>query len=290
MISTKELQYVNSRSADQTPYPGDEYAYVVLEELKKALELFQRQYLDRSHNLIFSNGEEIEFKIMAKNLPHMLGIDTKSLNDADMQETKQDVLGFPNGQYTNSYDILLRIVERIEEIIKNDRNPDKKRILNYYKVMIKCAVFSRISDFTKFNFGCINFNRDTFLQNTTRPFNPRSSKFLFTNSDEPIVPYFMMGILFDTNERTYIPETLFAPPDFTTFFVDQELLIPTQILTDNHQVLTRIQATSQDRISILNLYKFIINSFKTNSTINIFGDYETILRERMFSEQASKTK
>ena len=284
MISNKELQYVSSY-ARQTPYPGDDYAYNVIDNLRKAVELFQKQYLERSHNLIFSNGEEIEFRILEKNLAHMLGIDTKNINGEFMDDVKRDVLGFSYGTYTSSYDILNRIIERAEDIIKNDRNPNNPKILNYYKSLIKCAIFSKISDFSKFNFGCINFDKEIFLRNNTKPFNPQSSKLLFTNSDEALIPYFMMGILYSENDKTYIPETLFAPIDFQTFFTNQELLLPIQILTDDNRELTRLTATSEDKLQLLNMYKFIINSYQTGSFINIFNDYETTLKERMFKER-----
>lgn len=284
MISNKELQFISSY-ARQTPYPGDDYAYMVLGNLRKAIELFQKQYLDRSHNLIFSNGEEIEFKILTKNLAHMLGIDTKGINSEYMCDIKHNVLGFSLADYTSAYDILMRIIDRAEDIIKNDRNPNNKKILNYYKVMIKCAIFSKLSDFSKFNFGCINFDKDTFLQNWPGEFNPRSTKFLFTSSDEALIPYFMMGILYDEIDKIYIPETLFAPLDFQNFFIGQELLLPIQILTDDSKTLTKLEASSEDKLNLLNMYKFIINSYKTNSFINIFNDYETSLKEDMFKER-----
>jgi len=284
MISNKELQYVSSY-ARQTPYPGDDYAYNVIYNLQEAVKLFQRQYLEKSHNLIFSNGEEIEFRVLEKNLAHLLGIDTKNINSEFMLDVKEKVLGFSLNEYTGSYEILTRIIDCSEDIIKNDKNPYNKRILNYYKIMIKCAIFSKLSDFSKFNFGCINFNKNIFLQNCVGEFNPRSTKFLFTNSDEALIPYFMMGILYDEVDKIYIPETLFAPTDFSNFFLNQELLLPTQILTDDHQTFTKLQVSSQDRINLLNMYKFIINSYRTNSFINIFNDYETMIKEKMFQDQ-----
>ena len=144
MISNKELQYVSSY-ARQTPYPGDDYAYNVLYNLQEAVKLFQRQYLEKSHNLIFSNGEEIEFRVLEKNLAHLLGIDTKNINSEFMLDVKEKVLGFSLNEYTGSYEILTRIIDCSEDIIKNDKNPYNKRILNYYKIMIKCAIFSKLS-------------------------------------------------------------------------------------------------------------------------------------------------
>ena len=95
----------------------------------------------------------------------------------------------------------------------------------------------------------------------------------------------MMGILYDEIDKIYIPETLFAPLDFQNFFIGQELLLPIQILTDDSKTLTKLEASSEDKLNLLNMYKFIINSYKTNSFINIFNDYETTLKEDMFKER-----
>lgn len=59
MISKKELSYVNAW-LNRTPYPGDEYASEVLEQLKECLELFEQEYLNQVYNVSFTNKEEIE--------------------------------------------------------------------------------------------------------------------------------------------------------------------------------------------------------------------------------------
>ena len=51
----------------------------------------------------------------------------------------------------------------------------------------------------------------------------------------------------------------------------------TQILIDNKEILNKISASNEEKLALLNLYKFIINTYKTNSRINIFSDYESIL-------------
>lgn len=284
MISNKELQYVASY-ARETPYPGDEYAYMVMEKLIEAFELFKKSYMNQSHNLIFSNGEEIEFRILCKNIAHLLGIDTKGINRDVMGSTRQDVLGLSNIECSSAFEILRRIIDRAEDVIKNDRNPYNQKILNYYKVMIKCAIFNKLSDFSNFNFGCINFDKHIYFREFNSDFSPRSSKFLFTESNEALIPYFMMGILYDETERVYVPETLLAPDDFPKFFVGQELVLPIQILKDDSRTLSKIEAKAEDKINLLNMYKYIINSYRTGSFINIFNDYETTLRENMFKER-----
>ena len=74
MISKKELSYVNAWP-NRTPYPGDEYAGEVLEQLKECLELFEQEYLNQVYNVSFTNNEEIEFQILDNKLCHILGVD-----------------------------------------------------------------------------------------------------------------------------------------------------------------------------------------------------------------------
>ena len=87
----------------------------------------------------------------------------------------------------------------------------------------------------------------------------------------------MMGLKFDEGCGMHVPETLIAPDNFDKFFLNQEFILPTQILIDNKEILNKISASNEEKLALLNLYKFIINTYKTNSRINIFSDYESIL-------------
>lgn len=276
MISRKELKYVNL-FARQSLFPGTNYAEKVFEKMIYAYELYQKKYLDKEYSIIFSNGEEIDFEIMTKNLAHLLGIDSKNLTSEYMIETVENVLGLSKFEEKNSYELLKRIIERYEDVIKNDSNPNNSRILNYYKVMIKCAIFSKFSDFGQFNFGCINFDRNIYNNSVENVFSSNSTKLLLTESNESITPYFMMGIK-DGNDEKYFPETLFAPENYRDLFVKQELVIPTQILCSDNNDLTKIEATTKEKLSILNTYKRIIVEYNTKSTINIQNDYENMLK------------
>lgn len=144
--------------------------------------------------------------------------------------------------------------------------------------MIKCAIFFKLSNFSDFDFGCINFSKETYENNTGDTFNPQSTKFFFTPSDEAITPYFMMGIK-KTEDNIYIPETLFASPEYWKFFLGQELVLPVQILINDQESLLKLQATPEEKINLLNMYNSIIMSYNTGSYINIFNDYQNMLRE-----------
>ena len=276
MISRKELEYVNSY-AKNAPFPGVNYATSVMDELIKAYELYKQVYMDKDFSFTFSNGEEINFELFSKNLAHMLGIDFKSLTSDAMAETVYRVLGICNWEHLNSFEVLTRILERADDVIENDSDPKNGRIMNYYKSMIKSAIFLQLSEFDKFNFGCINFNSNIYNSNNDSSFFAQSTKLLFTQSHEAVTPYFMMGLKYSENDRKYIPETLFAPENFETFFYGQELVLPTQILSSKEDGLVKITATNEEKIHLLNLYKSIISSYQTNSNINIYSDYENML-------------
>ena len=277
MISKAELQYVNN-NAKNAPFPGVDYAHMVIDRLMDALAIYEDKYRNKNYSLILSNGEEMQFSILPKNLCHMLGIDYKSITSEYMTPVRESVLDLNSSTYTTSYELLSRIISNRERVIENDSQYGNNKLLNYYKILIKSSVFSKLSNFTSFNFGCINFDKETYNAHTGKFFNPMSTKFLFTSSDEALIPYFMIGMTKDNGGDLYVPETLFAAPDFIDFFCSQELLIPIQLLIDDKENLSKIVATSEEKLNILKMYKSIIQGYSTHSFINIFNDYETVLR------------
>ena len=216
MISKAELQYVNN-NAKSAPFPGVDYARMVINRLMVALSIYEDKYRNKNYSLILSNGEEIQFSILPKNLCHMLGIDYKSITSEYMTSTRESVLNLTSSTYLSSYEILSRIISNREEVIANDSQYGNNKLLNYYKILVKSSVFSKLSNFTSFNFGCINFDKETYNAHTGKCFNPMSTKFLFTSSDEALIPYFMIGMTKDNGGDLYVPETLFATPDYIDF-------------------------------------------------------------------------
>lgn len=276
MISNKELSYVTNL-AKIAPFPGKEYAIQVMDSLIESYNTFLRDYKNKYHNLIFSNGDEIEFAILDKNIAHLLGIDCTSIRNDEMRETVERVLGINFLSYNSSFDILKAIIDRADDVVNNDSVPTNMKILNYYKVLIKSIIFSKISNFENIDFGCINYKKPTDSQARVIPYIEGCSKILFTQSNEAITPYFMMGFVYDEFDKIYVPKTTIAPIDFIDFFKNQELIIPTQVLTNDNDIFTKKIATNKEKLAIFNMYKRIIEVYKTNSTINILNDYENML-------------
>ena len=287
MISRQELQYV-SDYARKVPYPGDDYAYDVIDKIANALLIFKKKYDGKRYSLILSNGEEICFEIQSKNLAHLLGVDFKNISNSEyMKPLLYSVLGLNEDEKFNSYLVLSRIVENGDKVIINDKT-NYNKFLNYYKVMIKVSCFEKLADFNEFNFGVINFEKNIFENTFGNKFLPSSNKFIFSQNDEALIPYCMMGIKNDNNTEIMVPETLMAPTNFQDYLYNQELLLPIHLLINDDQNLTKIVATSEEKIRMLNLYKSIIQTYNTGSFINIYNDYETILRDDVVKSKTLK--
>lgn len=278
MISRKELEYVN-QSAVAVPFPGRNYASDAIDLLIKSYEIYKKNYQGKIYNFIFSDGEEINFQMLEKNIAHLFGINCKNLFSDAMQSTTSSVLDFRAYQTGGADELLKRIINRAEDVIKNDSNPSNYRLLNYYRILIKCSAFTKLSTFENFNFGCLDFDKSRYEQQTNTPFGPNSSKFFFVPSDEAVIPYFMMGIKKDSLADFYIPETIFAPNNFAQMIDCQTFVLPIQILINDNFNFTKINATPKEKIELLNLYKSIIGTYQTQTFIEIFNDYESMLRQ-----------
>jgi len=234
MITKKEMGYVNDWP-NRIPYPGDDYCAQTLEKLKKCFELYNDEYLNRRYTIQFSNNEEVDFAIEDKNLAHILGVDYKNLMKDIFMNYRKNILDIDYTQQVSSYMLLCKVIDNIENILDYDKKYSACKGLNYYRIGIKCDIFSKLTNLSDFNYGCINFNKDIYnRENTNRTLASQSSKFLYTPSDEVISPYFMMGIRPDNNDSKYIAEILLACSNPKSFFVSQEVIIPTQILTDDN--------------------------------------------------------
>ena len=279
MITTTELEYVRSRGRD-VPFPNIEYAVDALNNLEKAFNIFNDKFKDINHNIVLSNGEEIVFKIDPKNLCHLLGIDFKIITKDYMGLIRDFVLDFSAMKDIDSYELIERIIEKKKEVLKHDSNSyNRNKILNYYRVFVKSTLFSKLSNFDNFDFGCINFNKDIYQELTKKIFYPNSNKLLFLESKENLAPYFIFGLIYDDEIKAYAPETIFLDQDFYNFFLEQELLLPTELIINNKDELTKKVATNEDKLKILRMYRHIIEYYNTGSYINIFNDYLSILNK-----------
>ena len=283
MITRKELGFV-SMWPNRIPYPGIEYATEAAEKLKDTLDYYNKYYNNKQYEIILSNGEELSFEILNKNLCHLLGIDYKNLIGDYYEDYRSNVLKLD--KIPKSYDLLISIIDNIDDVLKYDCD-NNSRAINYYRIMVKCSIFEKISDFGRFNFGVINFDKDTFEKNSNYGISINSTKLLYGESGEASVPYFMMGILQDnqinngdnTSDK-YVAETLIAPPNVGDFFKDQEVSIPTQILISTDEKMEKLLATPSEKIALLNQYRSIIKNNNLPNCINIYGDYENILLEQ----------
>ena len=278
MVSKRELEYVN-KYAKTVPFPGNNYAYDAMQMLINAYDTYIKNYQGKSYDFIFSNGEEINFQIFEKNLAHLFGIDYKTLISNPMEDTTKNILGLNDSKINGSEKLLKRIIDRADDVIKNDSQQNNSHILNYYRILIKCSAFSKLSTFENFNFGCINFDKSIYESTNSSTFGQNSTKFFFVPSNEAVTPYFMMGIRKDNGNDIYIPETLFAVGAINKMIVNQTFLLPIQILINDNFNFKKIKATSKEKLDLLNLYKSLIGMYQTNTFIDIYNDYENILRE-----------
>lgn len=280
MITLKELSYV-SDWARKTPYPGIKYAEDVADKLFQAVDNYNKNYKDKEYDIILSDGSQFTFEIACKNLCHMLGIDFKNLSNDYFKWFRENVLG--TDTFNGSYGFLQLLLEHIDDVLKYDY--EHGGVFNYYKMMIKCSIFEKLSNFSDFNFGVINFDKPTFEEKSNGAiFHSNAEKFLYVQSNEQNCPYFMMGILKDNFDReelqsNYVVETLFAPSNVRNIFNGQKVAIPTQILIISDD-MKKIEATAREKLALINQYKAIISEYNISNNIDIYGDYlATLTRE-----------
>ena len=283
MITTKELGWI-SAWATKAPYPGITYAENTAKKLIDSVQTYEQFYKDKEYDLILSNGEQFSFEIAAMNLCHMLGVDFKNLSSEYFNDFRQDVLKLSNTP--RSYELLNAIIEHIDDVLEYDE-AKQGVILNYYRIMVKCSIFDKMSDFSKFSFGVINFDKEKYALSSSDTYRGNATKFLYVQSNEQACPYFMMGILPSTEKKTieqegivtnkYAIETLFAPTNVKDFFNNQKVCIPTQILTTTSEEMIKREATPANKIALLNQYKAIVSEYGLVNKMDIYSDYMATL-------------
>ncbi len=282
MITARELDYV-SGWARKVPYPGLDYAKAAAEKLINAVDIYKKYYEGKEHDIILSNGEQIIFEILKQNLCHMLGIDRKNLTSEYFDVYREDVLKLTS--MPNTYELLTSIVENIDEVLKSD-NDKGTRALNYYRIMVKCSIFEKLSSFADFNFGIINFDNERYAKTNGKPYSGNSQRFLYFDTKESVVPISLMGILKDTSQEEsktrekYVVETLMAPVNVKPFFEGQDIAIPTQILITNEDEMQKYTATPQQKQALLDQYRLIVQEYGIPNRMDIYGDYQAILAEQ----------
>lgn len=281
MISKKELEYVNIKTMC-APYPGINYSEEAMEDLAAAFSAYEEYYADRLYNIMFSDGNEIDFEVERKNLCHMVGIDSKDLFGDYRADFRKKVLDMDPDKASSSYGLLKRIIDNREKVLEYNMH---KQVFNSYRVRLKCNIFHKMSDFSKFDFGCINFDKPTYERVNGEVIGGESSRYLYVQSNEGNCPYFMMGLKSISQDGKQIVETLLAPTAPDKFFREQEVVIPTQLLKFNLEDLTKLNATASEKIALLNMYKAIVSRYNIPFRANIYGDYESMLVDHARDEK-----
>lgn len=279
MISNRELKYVNAKAEQPIPYPGDTYSKEALQELKNAIYLYDAYYKDREYDVLFSNGQNIEFEIAKHNLAHVVG-----LNHSHMikQNFIQDFYG--EDSHKNSYEILHDIVENMDDVLKLNELK-KHTLINFYRVKTRSEVFSKFSNFNNFNFGCILFDKDVAEENDYKT-TMKSDRFLFTESDDPNFPYYMMGIADrENNEGNYV-ETLFPNNDPEKILTGQTIVMPTMISTTTPEEYLKIEASASQKLKLVKTYNDLAKKYDAN--FSYFYDYYATLANQARQDERSK--
>ena len=175
--------------AKQSPISRVEYAQNALLNLIADLNTYKKYYIDTKFNISFSNNEEIVFEIMQKNLCHILGVDFKNLMTDYWKNVRQDILQIKDSTCITSFYFLEKFLENYDRVLEFDEHTDRNKILNYYKVSIKSQIFQKFGNLLTSNFGCINFNNETYEANAQKR-SPGVDKFFYFNSDEIVSPFF----------------------------------------------------------------------------------------------------
>ena len=220
----------------------------------------------------------------------MLGIAAKNICGSYGEETARKVLGIEHPSVVSTYELLGKLIERTDDVLENERKEGTFKMINFYKVMIKTAIFKKMTEFKDFDFGFINFDKDRYEKFTSEGVRNNSTKYIFMPSEEVLIPYFLVGFVKNNGGETYVPETVIAPEDFYNFLGYQELLLPLQVLIDDNKEFTKLVATPSEKLKLLQRYNELILRYKTYSKINIYNDYVAVLTEDARKEREEGPK
>jgi len=280
MISNQELRYVNAKSDWDIPYPGDNYSKEALLELKNAIALYNTYYKDRKYEMLFSNGENMEFSIAKANLAHIVGVNYGYLNHSG---AIKEIYG--ENIIKGSYDLLNDMVDNVDDILKLNAIKNYN-LINFYRIKTRSEIFSKFSNFSDFNFGCIFFDREIAEKNGHSTF-LKSNKFLCTDSDDPSFEYYMMGIASnDENENDIYAETLFPCEYPDKMFKDQIIATPTVISTTTPKDFNKITATAAQKLRLSKAYKELEKKY--GAKFDYFHDYYATLAEQSRIDERQK--
>ncbi len=244
MFLNREMSYVNVKAGSNIPYPGKTYGKEALEELKNALYLYEQYYKGKIYDISFSNGENVEFEINTANVAHVLGVQYRYLLENEFVSNLVKEFT-PEGNY-NSYNLLNLMVENPDEVI--DLDNEMRNVINFYRLRIRAEIFSKFSNFSEFNFGCITYD-SVKAEELGYPTYMKSNHFLYVASADPSYPYYMMGINHSEGDNNYV-ETMFANEFPEKMFEGQSISTPTIISTTTSSNYDKKFATAEQKLRL----------------------------------------
>jgi len=279
MISNRELKYVNAKIDSHIPYPGDNYSKEALLELKNAITLYDTYYKDREYDVLFSNGENMEFSIAQHNLAHVVGVNHNRLIENGIIEEL-----YGENVRKNSYDLLNDMVDNVDDVLRLNQLKDYS-LINFYRLKTRSEIFSKFSNFTGFNFGAIYYDKEIAEKNGYSTY-MKSDKFLFTDSDDPNFAYYMMGIAYDPSaDETYV-ETLFPNAFPDKMFKEQIIVMPTVISTTTPKDFNKIEATAAQKLRLVKAYNNLEKQY--DAKFDYSHDYYATLAEQARRDERQK--
>lgn len=264
MIRPEDIFYIDNW-ARKAPFPGKDYAINTMDKLYEAYIKYRDVFKDMDYKLKLSSGETVNFKMYDMNIPSLLGLETQNLISEQLHQTVLDVLGINSYSERRGFEYLKKIIERADEVIKNDSLDYSYKILNYYRVKVKSSIFQELPCFDEFDYGIIN------NQESHRCINGYNSKYIFIRTNEELTPYFIMSLRYDKDKGIYVPTTLLAMRQLGTFIDKQELVLPLNLTTTYFNKTDMVDATPKEKIQLLNMYRDIIKQYHTDTKINLDG-------------------
>ena len=132
---------------------------------------------------------------------------------------------------------------------------------------------------------CILFDKTIAEENDYRT-TMKSDKFLFTESDDPNFPYYMMGIATGDNPGEHYVETLFPNNDPERILTSQTIVMPTMISTTTPQEYFKIEASASQKLKLVKTYNDLAEKY--NASFSYFHDYYATLANQTRQDEREK--
>lgn len=264
MLTKKELELVNYKGL--TPYPGDQYSLDTLKLIRASLKQYEEFYKNHEYEIILSNGEILEFEISEGNLAHMLGVRKEILTSLEQKDPKMAL-----DSKSRTYQLLQLIAEEPEYFVEMNKQ-DNYEHFNFYRINVRNKVFQKFSNFYDLNFGCIHFDNESLEEKDQTQM--KANKFLFTESNEILAPYYMMGLAKSQTGNTYI-ETLFPNLYENKMFRNQKITYPISLSITTPKDFIHKETTNKQKLELYKKLKTNLKEYKIN--LDFEYDFENIL-------------